>query len=136
MRLSVLLSAGLAALALFSAPARAEPRLLMVEQPGCAYCALWNRQIAPAYPNTSEGRFAPLMRADLRDPPPDGVTYARKVVFTPTFLLIENGQELARMEGYVGEDFFWPMLARMLEQHTDYDPGAVEDGPAIPLEGG
>jgi hypothetical protein len=56
------------------------------------------------------------------------MSFARPVVFTPTFVLVEDGQELARIEGYPGEDFFWGLLARMLEEHTDYDPDAEEGG--------
>ncbi|MCR8550118.1 thioredoxin family protein [Salipiger sp. P9] len=125
--LSVLLLAG---------SALADVRLVMVEQVGCAYCAMWNAEIAPAYPNTAEGRFAPLLRADLRQGPPEGVSYNRKVLFTPTFILIEDGVELARLEGYPGEDFFWPLLSQMLEQHTEFDPAAVMVTPANTLEGG
>ncbi|WP_323770404.1 thioredoxin family protein [Antarctobacter sp.] len=95
-------------------------RLIMVEQPGCAYCAAWDDQIAPAYPHTDEGQFAPLERADLHMGPPEGVTYARRVNFTPTFILVKGGEEIARMEGYVGEDFFWPLYARLLEEHTAF----------------
>jgi hypothetical protein len=99
-------------------------RLVMVEQPGCAYCAAWNDQIAPAYPKTAEGQFAPLLRADLREGPPEGITYERPVRFTPTFILTRDGVEVARMEGYVGEDFFWPIYAKLLQDKTDYDPAA------------
>ncbi|MFW2543286.1 thioredoxin fold domain-containing protein [Primorskyibacter sp. 2E107] len=100
----------------------AEVKLVMVEQPGCAYCAAWDDQIAPAYDKTAEGQFAPLIRADLQMGPPEGVTYARRVNFTPTFILIDDGVEIARMEGYVGEDFFWPVYAKLLEENTDFEP--------------
>ena len=92
----------------------------MVEQPGCVYCERWDDEIAPAYPKTAEGQFAPLVRADLRAGAPDGVTYARRVVFTPTFVLIDEGEELARIEGYPGEDFFWPLLTKLLEDNTGF----------------
>ncbi len=105
----------------FQTAAWAEIRLVMVDQPGCAYCEAWDDQIGPAYPNTAEGQYAPLLRADLRQGPPDGITYARRVNFTPTFILIDDGQEIARMEGYVGEDFFWPLYSRLLETHTDFE---------------
>ncbi|SDY40795.1 thioredoxin family protein [Citreimonas salinaria] len=110
-------------------PAAAAPvdegvRLIMVEQPGCAYCAAWDDEIAPAYPNTEEGQFAPLERADLRMGPPEGVEYDRRVQFTPTFILVRDGQELARMEGYVGQDFFWPLYRDMLERNTAFQPDA------------
>jgi hypothetical protein len=82
----------------------------------------WNDQIAPAYPNTDEGKHAPLIRADLREGPPENVTYARRVRFTPTFVVIVDGSEVARLEGYPGEDFFWPVLSNLLQEHTNYAP--------------
>ena len=95
--------------------------LLIVEQRGCAYCVEWNRTIAPIYPKTAEGAYAPLRRADLHEGPPEGVTYARKVVYTPTFILIDDtGHELSRIEGYPGEDFFWGLLNMMLKARTDF----------------
>ncbi|KUF09275.1 hypothetical protein [Pseudoponticoccus marisrubri] len=104
-----------------------EMRLVMVEQPGCAYCAAWNDQIAPAYPNTDEGRFAPLVRADLHMGPPEGIDYARRVNFTPTFILTEDGAEIARIEGYPGEDFFWPVYTLLLQRHTDFTTEVPEN---------
>ncbi len=95
--------------------------LVMVEQQGCEWCERWNEEIAPAYPKTTEGKFAPLRRVDLHDMPPD-LTIARRVNFTPTFLIVDDGQELARLEGYPGQDFFWPVLANLLKSHTGYDP--------------
>ncbi|SFR09337.1 hypothetical protein [Poseidonocella sedimentorum] len=94
-------------------PAAAEPRLLMAEEVGCPWCARWNREIAPIYANTPEGRAAPLVRFDIHGPKPD-VEFARSVRFTPTFILVDEGRELSRIEGYPGEDFFWGLLARML----------------------
>jgi hypothetical protein len=120
------LVAGIAALAL-AGPARAEVvavsepviapviELVMVEQPGCAWCAQWNAQIAPIYPNTPEGSLAPLRRVQLREPLPEGLTFARSAVFTPTFVLVVDGVEAGRIEGYPGEDFFWGLLGRMLD---------------------
>ena len=92
----------------------ADLQLLMFEQPGCIYCARWNADVAPEYPLTDEGRAAPLRRLQLRDPLPDGITLDRPAVFTPTFVLVADGVEQARIEGYMSEDFFWPMLARMI----------------------
>ena len=114
--LSFFLALGLSAVTAMAS----EYRLIMVEQPGCAYCAAWNDQIAPAYAKTDEGKFAPLERADIHMGPPEGVTYARRVNFTPTFILVKGGEEIARMEGYVGEDFFWPVYAKLLEEHTAF----------------
>jgi len=98
--------------------------LVMVEEPGCIWCARWNEEIAPAYPKTQEGRFAPLRRVDISDLTGD-IDKKRRVGFTPTFLVIENDAELARMEGYPGADFFWPLLNKLLTDNTTFK-GAPE----------
>lgn len=96
-------------------PAGAEGfRLLMIESASCAYCRVFNRDIAPIYVVAPEGRMAPLIRADLRGPLPEGVTLANRPMVTPTFILIgPDGAEVDRMIGYPGEDFFWAHLERM-----------------------
>lgn len=33
--------------------------LVMIEQPGCQWCARWNAEIAPIYPKTPEAAQAP-----------------------------------------------------------------------------
>ncbi|WP_323371735.1 hypothetical protein [Anianabacter salinae] len=95
--------------------AQAETRLLMAEEAGCMWCARWNAEVAPEYPLTAEGQAAPLLRVDIHDPLPDGITLDTRLHYTPTFVLIRDGQELARIEGYPGEDFFWGLLQRMLD---------------------
>ncbi|WP_278922532.1 hypothetical protein [Pseudophaeobacter profundi] len=98
-------------------------QLVMVEQRGCEWCKRWNAEIAPIYPKTREGRFAPLRREDLHALP-DDLVLARRVTFTPTFLLIEDSHELARLEGYPGEDFFWPLIAELMRRHLGFTPEA------------
>tara|TARA_R110002074_G_scaffold3126_5_gene16911 strand:+ start:2269 stop:2712 length:444 start_codon:yes stop_codon:yes gene_type:complete len=93
--------------------------LVMVNERGCIYCARWEAEIGPIYPKTTEGRFAPLRRVNIRDVP-DDVELKRRVVFTPTFLVVEDGAELARLEGYPGQDFFWPLLDEILRDSTGY----------------
>ena len=39
-----------------------------------------------------------------------------KPVFTPTFILLQNGVEVDRIEGYASEDFFWGLLGQALEK--------------------
>ncbi|MFV0515549.1 MAG: hypothetical protein ACK5MY_18200 [Jhaorihella sp.] len=99
----------------------AATELVMVEQPGCAWCERWNSEIAPIYPNTAEGRFAPLRRVDLHALPGD-LHPLRRLTYTPTFLIVEEGRELARLEGYPGEHFFWPLLVGLLAEHTAFRP--------------
>jgi thioredoxin-related protein len=90
--------------------------LVMVEQHGCHWCERWNSDIAHIYPKTDEGTRAPLRRVDLHALP-DDITFDSRPVFTPTFVLVREGKELARMEGYAGDEFFWFLLSEMLEAH-------------------
>lgn len=95
---------------------RADMELLMIEQPGCIWCARWNEEIAPIYPKTSEALVAPLRRLQLREPVPPDVTLARPAVYTPTFVLLVDGVEASRIEGYPSADFFWAFLAEMIQK--------------------
>ena len=94
----------------------AEVTLVMAEEPGCMWCARWNSEIAPIYPKTSEGQAAPLRRINIQDPMPEDITLARRLNFTPTFVLLVDGIEQNRIEGYPAEDFFWALLGQMLER--------------------
>ncbi len=98
--------------------------LVMVEQEGCIYCEQWNREIGPIYPKTSESRIAPLRRMDLFSGFPEEIEFTAPVNFTPTFVLVEDGREVARINGYPGEDFFWGLLDRMLSEHTNFEGGS------------
>lgn len=100
---------------LAATPASAELALLMFDQPGCIYCERWEAEIGVSYDKTEEGRAAPLTRVGLRDPLPEGVTVERRATFTPTFVLLDDGAEVGRIEGYPGDEFFWPLLARLIE---------------------
>ncbi|MCY1707223.1 hypothetical protein [Pannonibacter sp. SL95] len=91
-------------------------RLLMFEQAGCVYCLRWHEEIGPKYPLTDEGKAAPLERLHLRGELPQNVTIVSRPAFTPTFILLREGHEVGRIEGYPGEDFFWPMLAELIEK--------------------
>ncbi|WP_242626487.1 hypothetical protein [Paracoccus sediminis] len=116
--------------AMAATAAVAQFRLLMFEQDGCSYCRRWNEDIGPAYPKTAEGRAAPLHRLDIRAPLPPAVTLTgRRPVFTPTFVLLSDGTEVGRIEGYAGDEFFWVLLDRMLRD-AGWQAPAPAAGPA------
>lgn len=108
------------ALGIGAGAARAELVLAMFEQAGCAYCIAWHREIGPIYPKTPEGRLAPLRKIDLRGPVPADVTLASPPRFSPTFVLLRDGVEIDRLEGYPGEDFFWGLIGMMLAKQPEW----------------
>ncbi len=106
--------AALVALAASAAPAA---ELVVVEQAGCAYCARFDAEIAPAWPNTEQGRRAPLRRVDLHGEWPADLVGVRRPELTPTFVLLDDGgHEAARLSGYPGDEHFWFLVDGMLER--------------------
>lgn len=91
-------------------------RLMMVEREGCIYCAAWDREIGPGFPKSTEGRAAPLLRVDIDGPWPDGIVLDRRPTITPTFILLRDGVELSRLEGYPGDQYFYALIGKMLSE--------------------
>lgn len=114
---------------LAASPAAAELTLLVIEQPGCVYCARWDRDIAPILPRTDEGKAAPLRRIQLREPVPADITLDRPATFTPTFVMLNDGRETGRIEGYPGDEFFWPLLNELIDTATLAQPPQQENQP-------
>lgn len=122
--LPLVLAAGLLAVPLAAGPvpahaAQAQPvshglRLVMVDLEGCGFCAAFRREVMPGYADRPEGRAAPLAVVQIDGPWPDGIALAGRPRVTPTFILLRDGIEQARVEGYAGPDRFWPDLRAML----------------------
>ena len=50
---------------------------------------------------------------------PDDIEFRSRPVFTPTFVLVNEGRELGRLEGYAGDEFFWFTLKKLLDAHPE-----------------
>lgn len=88
--------------------------MIMFEQPGCAWCKRFNEEIAPAWSKTEQGKRAPLRRVNIHDAVPADLAEIPVERFTPTFVLVDNGREIARLRGYPGDQFFWALVDEML----------------------
>lgn len=88
--------------------------LVMIESDSCEWCEAWHEKIGPIYPKTAEGKFAPLRRIDIAADLPKELAKLRPASYTPTFVVMNNGREIARILGYPGEDFFWGLLKEAL----------------------
>lgn len=94
-------------------PARAA-ELVMFERAGCVWCERFNAEIGRIYDKTDEGAKAKLRRVDLGQAMPADLSQIKAAPFTPTFVLIEDGKEIGRIEGYPGENFFFGYLDNLL----------------------
>ena len=110
----------LAAIVLFvSAVAPRAAELVMLEQAGCSWCRTFDREVGEIYHKTPEGRIAPLRRVDIHGQLPDDLKGLSLGRFTPTFVLMHDGEEVGRITGYPGEDFFWGLFGKLLEKLPD-----------------
>src|SRR5216110_710354 len=119
-------------LALLLAPAARSAELVMFEQKGCVWCQKFDREIAPAYDKTTEGKRAPLRRLDIAQPIPAELAVIRRERFTPVFVLVDEGREVGRIRGYPGDIFFWGLLANLIERLDRGESAPAEPASAPP----
>lgn len=86
-------------------------RLIMVEEAGCRFCRAWEAEIGSGYRKSAEGRFAPLKRVTRGAPE---IKSFAPVVYTPTFIVVRSNEELGRITGYPGADYFYGELRPIL----------------------
>lgn len=84
--------------------------LVMFERKSCIWCQRWNRDIGATYGKTQESKLLPLRRVDLDRRETSNILLAGPVLFTPTFVVVDNGREIGRITGYMSEDSFWGLL--------------------------
>jgi len=89
--------------------------LIMFRRDGCSWCARWDREIGPIYPKTEFSSRAPLRLINLDHDLKPAIVHV-PILYTPTFVLAEDGKEVARIEGYPGDEFFWFRLESLLKK--------------------
>lgn len=95
-------------------------RLIMFEEVGCEYCEMWEEEVGIIYHKTPEGKFAPLTRVFIGEPK---VKFIKRIIYTPTFVVLKGKTEIGRVLGYPGEEFFWGMLQEILVR-AGYKPAS------------
>jgi hypothetical protein len=103
--------------------------LVMFRRAGCPWCGAWDREIGPVYPKTDVGRKVPLRLVDLDRNDMSGFKLKSPIRFTPTFVVVDDGHEVARIEGYPGEDFFWGRLESVLASEIGRRPAFESERP-------
>jgi hypothetical protein len=85
----------------------------------CPSCVAWEHEIGHSYAATEEGRRAPLQHVDIDGGRGASFADSHAVEVTPTFVLIERGREIGRIEGYSGGRAFWKDLRVLLGRLHD-----------------
>ena len=91
--------------------AAADSRLIMVTSDYCPSCQAWELDVGKVYDKSPYAITLPLTRVEIGSKMPGGVTFQKPVVGTPTFLIIYNGQEIGRQNGYIDAEMSWWWLS-------------------------
>ena len=97
-------------------------QLLVAHDAACGDFARWQREIGPGYGASAAGRAAPLLEVAMDGPWPDGLALASRPRQTPTFILVDDGREIGRIEGYGDAAGFQARLTRLLHQGGNAKP--------------
>ena len=98
------------------------PVLIYIYSPECGACRQFDREVGPIYSKTDESLTLPLERVLIDDWQANRHQLVEcastEVIGTPTFLQIQNCQELDRITGYSDAELFWLGHRRMINRIT------------------
>jgi len=77
--------------------------LVMFEVAGCYVCEAMRQRNLPAIQASAAGRGLTIRVVDLNAPVAETFKLAGPITLLPTLVMIEDGRELARLEGYFGQ---------------------------------
>ena len=103
-------------IALWVTPAHAL-ELIMFETKGCIWCKKWHEDVGSIYSRTDEGKIAPLRQIQMIEDFQGQLKLKAPVTVSPTFVLVAENNEVGRIIGYPGDEFFWFLLSELLEKY-------------------
>ena len=116
--------------------------MLMFSMKSCGYCRAFLKEVAPTYADTEHAKLLPLriISMDQKTAPKwfdEAYTDKRidPIVGTPTFVIFNNGTEVARLIGYQGKEKFYKDISKFIDSNRDKLQQAV-NAPKIPYEEG
>lgn len=94
--------------------ATTEFELVVIEAPGCIYCHLFRRDVAPAYAASQRARSVPMRFADINDLDNEDLALTGPIDNVPTVLVLKGHSEIGRVPGYIGPENFFHSINRLL----------------------
>lgn len=93
--------------------------LVMFDSPTCVYCRRFKREAAPLYHRSPAAKVLPLRIVQI-DKGPLWFRLKEAVRTTPTFVIVEHGEEVERFSGYSDRDDFLDMMNSLTEAYRNY----------------
>lgn len=97
-----------------SSAAEAEMRLYMFEIADCAACDRFHSEALQDYWSSETSRALPLTIVDLNALGTAAQPLRYPIAVVPTFVVMHNGREIARLSGYPGQQAFEAGIAAVL----------------------
>ena len=114
--------------------------LLMFSMASCGYCQAFLKEVAPTYAQSEAAKLLPLriISMDRKNAPKwyDKAYEARKIdgiAGTPTFIVFDNGVEVARLIGYSGMQNFYEDINNFVDSNRRHLERTAGQNP-IPFE--
>lgn len=109
--------------------------MLYFRSDACLYCERWDDEVGEIFPKTDEGKVLTLRPVDVHSPQPEDISFVKGVVYTPTFVLIEDGREIGRIVGYGGDLFFWESMGGLMKGLEEFRTARLSGCPDEPKSG-
>jgi thioredoxin-related protein len=92
------------------------PRLeiVVVEEPNCLYCALFRRDLYPAYAASPRSREVPMRFISVAELSASRLSLTQSVNVVPTILVLADGTEIGRIPGYATTEIFFSAINALL----------------------
>lgn len=88
--------------------------LVVLEAPGCTYCALFRRDVLPAFETSATGKQMTVRFVDVNDIEQSHLDLVSAVDIVPTFVVARANKEIGRIPGYVGPENFFHSIDYLL----------------------
>lgn len=92
-------------------------QLVVLEVDNCVYCDVFRRRMLAAYQASKQGQRAPIRFVNINDPDLGDLGLTQPVGIVPTFIMLENNQEIGRIPGLMGHQDFFRAIDYMLIGH-------------------
>ncbi len=93
-------------------PSSALQEIVVFEVPNCTYCDAFRQIVLPRYQRSKRAGDLPIRFVDLNDPAADQLKLSSAVTIVPTVVMMREGAEIGRINGYMGPEAFFQSVSR------------------------
>jgi thioredoxin-like negative regulator of GroEL len=89
--------------------------IVVFEAENCTYCSAFRSQILPNYRQSPRNVELPVRFVDVNATGVDKMKLIAPIQMVPTVVMMKNGQEVDRIQGYTGPELFHQLVTKMLQ---------------------